>query len=215
MSLDLNFDFDFDLSDIDWDLNAAGQWPKPIRVGFIALCCAAVIGAGIYYDTVSQLEALDVLQKKEVELKATFEFKNAQAANLPAYEEQLEVIKHKLQSIIKQMPLQEEVAGLLIDISQTGLSSGLEFKLFKPAPPVKQDFYSELPINIEVMGKYEELLLFVSGLASLPRIVTIHDLTIAPADKNSKVTKQSAMLMSVLIKTYYENPNTDAKNNAK
>lgn len=215
MSLDLNFDFDFDLSDIDWDLNAAGQWPKPIRVGFIALCCAAVIGAGIYYDTVSQLDALDVLQKKEVELKATFEFKNAQAANLPAYEEQLEVIKHKLQSIIKQMPLQEEVAGLLIDISQTGLSSGLEFKLFKPAPPVKQDFYSELPINIEVMGKYEELLLFVSGLASLPRIVTIHDLTIAPADKNSKVTKQSAMLMSVLIKTYYENPNTDAKNNAK
>jgi type IV pilus assembly protein PilO len=215
MSLDLNFDFDFDLSDIDWDLNAAGQWPKPIRVGFIVLCCAAVIGAGIYYDTVSQLDALDVLQKKEVELKATFEFKNAQAANLPAYEEQLEVIKHKLQSIIKQMPLQEEVAGLLIDISQTGLSSGLEFKLFKPAPPVKQDFYSELPINIEVMGKYEELLLFVSGLASLPRIVTIHDLTIAPADKNSKVTKQSAMLMSVLIKTYYENPNTDAKNNAK
>jgi type IV pilus assembly protein PilO len=209
----MNLDIDF--SDIDWDFAEAGQWPKPIRVSFIALCCVVVIGAGIYYDTVSQLAALEVLQKQEIELKTTFEFKNAQAANLPAYEEQLSTIQQKLQSIIKQMPLQEEVADLLIDISQTGVSSGLEFKLFKPAPPIKQDFYSELPINIEVVGRYEELLLFISGLASLPRIVTIHDLTIAPADKTIKVTKQSAMLMSLSIKTYYENPNTDAKNNAK
>jgi type IV pilus assembly protein PilO len=114
--------------------------------------------------------------------------------------------------MIKQMPLEEEIAGLLIDISQTGVASGLEFKLFKPAPPIRQDFYSELPINIEVVGKYDDLCLFISGLAALPRIVTIHDLTITPVDKIS-VNKQSAMLMAVTIKTYKENK--DSQNEAK
>ena len=82
--------------------------------------------------------------------------------------------------MIRQMPTEEEVASLLVDISQTGLASGLEFKLFKPDTPIRKDFYSELPINIQVIGKYEELGLFVSGLAALPRIVTIHDVNITP-----------------------------------
>lgn len=203
---------DIDLADIDWDFNEAWRWPLPVRVLVIIFCCVAVIGSGIYYDTLSQLQELESLQKKEDELKSTFEFKHSQAANFVDYQKQLSEMKQRLQSIIKQMPLEEEVAGLLIDISQTGVSSGLEFKLFKPATPVRQDFYSELPINIEVVGKYEELLVFISGLASLSRIVTIHDLTIVPVDK-TKFSKQSAMIMSILVKTYREN--ADVKNDAK
>lgn len=202
---------EIDLSNIDWDLNAAWSWSKPIRIAVISLSCMAAFGAGIYYDTLDQLQALEVTEKKEAELKTIFELKHNQAANLPAYQEQLKLIQQKLHDIIKQMPMEEEIAGLLIDISQTGVASGLEFKLFKPAPPVVKDFYSELPINIEVTGKYDELCVFVSGLASLPRIVTIHDLTIVPVDK-TKISKQSEMLMSVTVKTYRENGNSqDAK----
>lgn len=198
------------LSDVNWDFNEAGNWPFQVKVGVIAAICVAMMGAGIYYDTMPQLQALEVLQKKETELKTTFEFKSGQAANLAAYQEQLVQVQAKLQTVIDQMPLVEEVAALLIDISQTGLSSGLEFKLFKPAPSINKDFYSELPINIEVVGRYEQLLNFISALSSLPRIVTIHDLTISPIDK-TKISKQNPLLMSALVKTYHEN----SKNNAK
>lgn len=198
---------EIDLADIDWDFNAAWSWSAPIRAGVILLSCVLLFSAGVYYDTLDQLAALKVAEKKETELKTIFELKLNQAANLPAYQEQLKQIKQKLNDIIKQMPMEEEIAGLLIDISQTGIASGLEFKLFKPAPAVVKDFYSELPINIEVTGKYDELCLFVSGLASLPRIVTIHDLTIVPVDK-TKIGKQSIMLMAVTVKTYRENGTT-------
>ncbi len=197
---------EIDLSEIDWDFNSAWSWPLPVRIGIIVLSCLLVLGGGIYYDTLDQLKVLETVQKKEAELKTVFMLKHNQTVNLPAYQEQLKQIKQKLHDIIKQMPMEEEIAGLLIDISQTGIASGLEFKLFKPAPPVRQDFYSELPINVEVTGKYEELCLFVSGLAALPRIVTIHDLTIVPVDK-TKISKQSPMLMSVMVKTYRENGN--------
>ena len=199
------------LSDVNWDFNEAGNWPFQVKVGVISIICVAMMGAGIYYDTLPQLQALEVLQKKEPELKKVFEFKSNQASNLVAYQEQLAQIQQKLQLVIDQMPLVEEVAALLIDISQTGLSNGLEFKLFKPAPPINKDFYSELPINIEVVGKYDQLLSFISGLASLPRIVTIHNVKIEPVDK-TKINKQNLLFMSVLVKTYNENAKkADAK----
>jgi type IV pilus assembly protein PilO len=197
---------EIDLANIDWDFNAAWSWSMPVKAGVILLSCVSVFGAGAYYDTLDQLQVLDVAEKKEAELKTIFELKNNQASNLPAYQGQLKQIKQKLHDIIKLMPMEEEIAGLLIDISQTGVASGLEFKLFKPTPPVPKDFYSELPINIEVIGKYDELCLFISGIASLPRIVTIHDLTIVPVDK-TKITSQSSMLMAVTVKTYRENGN--------
>ncbi len=195
---------ELDLAEIDWDFNAAWSWSLPVRIGVICLSCIFALGAGLYYDAFDQLQALETVQKKETELKMIFELKHNQAANLPIYQEQLKLIKQTLNDIVKQMPVEEEVAGLVIDISQAGIANGLEFKLFKPAPAVHQEFYSELPINIEIIGEYEELLLFISGLAALPRIVTIHDLTITPFDK-TKITKQSKMLMSVTVKTYYEN----------
>jgi type IV pilus assembly protein PilO len=197
------------LSEVNWDPNAAGSWPLPVKAATIAMICLLVFGAGIYFDTLDQLAALDVSEKKELELKGTFESKQKKSINLPDYQDQLTQIETQLEDMIRQMPTKEEVASLLIDISQTGLASGLEFRLFKPGAPFRKDFYSELPISIEVVGKYEELGLFVSGLASLPRIVTVHDVVIIPeagANKEGKAVegKEGEMKMTATVKTYNE-----------
>ena len=187
------------LSEINWDPNEAGTWPLPIKAATISVICALVFGAGVYYDTLDQLAALDASEKKELELKQSFETKQKKSINLQDYQDQLAQIETELEDMIRQMPTKEEVASLLIDISQTGLASGLEFRLFKPGAPIRKDFYSELPISIEVIGKYEELGLFVSGLASLPRIVTVHDVNIIPEGK-----EKGEMRMNATVKTYNE-----------
>jgi type IV pilus assembly protein PilO len=188
------------LSEINWDFEASGTWPLPVKAAIILILCLLVMGGGYYYDTMDQLEELDTLELKEAELKASFASKQQKAVNLPEYVKQLEQIQASLEEMIKQMPTEEEVASLLIDISQTGLASGLEFRLFKPAGQVKKDFYSELPIDIQVIGRYEELGLFVSGLASLPRIVTVHNVAISPLEKG----QDRMMVMNAVVKTYKE-----------
>ncbi len=184
------------LSEVNWDPNAAGTWPLAIKIATLLLISIIVAGAGFYYITLDQLAELEQYEAEEVSLKATFERKQKKAVNLPDYREQLKQIEASLGEMIKQMPTKAEVANLLIDISQTGLASGLEFRLFKPASAIRKDFYSELPIKINVVGRYEEIGLFVSGLASLPRIVTVHDVAISP--------KGSIMVMDATIKTYNE-----------
>ncbi len=195
------------LSDVNWDFNVAGSWPLPIKIATIILVSILVAAAGIYYISLDQLNELEQFEKKEQELKNTFVTKQKKAVNLSDYREQYKQIESSLSEMIKQMPTQAEVASLLIDISQTGLASGLEFRLFKPAAPVRKDFYSELPISIRVVGKYEELGLFVSGLASLPRIVTVHNVSISPNKKKTDKTplnKDSLLTMNATIKTYNE-----------
>jgi type IV pilus assembly protein PilO len=188
------------LSEVNWDLNEAGVWPVPAKALVIAILCILVAIAGYYVDIEDQQIALETLEQKELDLRKSFEDKQKKSANLQDYRDQLAQIETSLAIMIKQMPTKEEVASLLIDISQTGLASGLEFRLFKPDNPVNKDFYSELPINIQVIGKYEELSLFVSGLAALPRIVTVHNVNILPVDKE----KPGAMVMDALVKTYNE-----------
>lgn len=197
------------LSEINWDPNAAGTWPLAVKATIILIVCAMVAGGCIYFDTLDQIEAFKAVQQKEVELRASFEEKQAKAANLPDYQYQLTQIEASLDEMIKQMPTEAEVASLLVDISQTGLASGLEFKLFKPEAPVLKDFYSELPIRIEVMGKYEEIGLFVSGLASLPRIVTVHDVNISPDEK------EGVLKMNAIVKTYNEAASTNPADAAR
>ncbi|PPD46419.1 MAG: pilus assembly protein PilO [Methylobacter sp.] len=203
------------LSDINWDFNAAGQWPWSVKAGAIFLVSATVLGAGIYFHTVDQLKALDAVEHKEQELKSSFETKQRKAVNLEDYQDQLKQIEAELYEMIRQMPTKEEVASLLTDISQTALASGLEIRLFKPSPAIHKDFYAELPISIEVIGKYQELGLFVSGLASLPRIVTLHDVSIVPRDKekspkDAKVPKTGEMQMKATVKTYNESTEASA-----
>jgi len=192
------------LSEINWELNAAGSWPAPVKMVAILIISTLVAIGGIYYITVPQLDELEALEKEEVNLKTSFETKQKKAINLPDYRAQLDQIEASLGEMLKQMPTKAEVASLLVDISQTGLASGLEFKLFQPSAEVRKEFYSELPINIQVVGKYEELGLFVSGLASLPRIVTVHDVNMIPLAKTSKENKEDRMTMSAIIKTYNE-----------
>ena len=194
------------LSEINWDFNTVGTWPQPIKAAAIFLAALLVLVLGVYFDTLEQLNALESAEQKEQELKRSFETKQKKAVNLEDYQDQLAQIEAQLFEMIRQMPTKEEVASLLTDISQTGLASGLEFRLFKPSPAVRKDFYSELPISIEVVGRYEELGLFVSGLAALPRIVTMHDVSIAPQDKGNKdkETKTGAMIMKATVKTYNE-----------
>jgi len=206
------------LSEINWDFNAVGQWPWPLKAAAIFLVSASVIGIGVYFDTADQIKALNAAEQKELELKNNFETKQKKAVNLEDYQDQLTQIEAELYEMIQQMPTKEEVASLLTDISQTALASGLEIRLFKPSPAINKDFYSELPINIEVIGKYQELGLFISGLASLPRIVTVHDVSIAPKDKekdskptkDNKMLKTGDMLMKATVKTYNESTETAA-----
>lgn len=200
----LKMEINMNLSEINWDFNAAGTWPLSIKAVIISLIFSAVIGAGIYLDTLDEKATLDSSKQKEQELKHSFETKQKKAVNLPDYQNQLAQIEASLDEMIRQMPTEEEVASLLVDISQTGLASGLEFKLFKPADPIAKEFYAELPIKIEVIGDYKELGLFVSGLASLPRIVTIHDVNIVPNSKDKDKDKIGAMFMTATVKTYNE-----------
>ena len=186
------------LSEINLDFNEAGSWPLPVKAAIMGFVCVAVVGIGVYFDTMDQLTSLESAEQKEQTLKSDFEVKQKKAVSFQDYQDQLTQIEASLDEMIRQMPTQEEIASLLVDISQTGLASGLEFRLFKPDPPVPKDFYSELPITIQVIGKYEELGLFISGLASLPRIVTIHNVNITPEGKDG------TMLMNAVVKTYNE-----------
>jgi type IV pilus assembly protein PilO len=194
------------LSEINWDINSAGSWPTPLKIIVILIFSVLTAAAGGYFITVPQLDELDVLEKQEDSLKNAFEVKQKKAVNLQDYRDQLDQIEASLGEMLKQMPTKAEVASLLVDISQTGLASGLEFKLFQPSAEINREFYSELPIGIQVVGKYEELGLFVSGLASLPRIVTVHDVVMSPLGKEGK----DGMTMTATIKTYNEGESAQA-----
>lgn len=184
------------LSEVNWELDAAGTWPLPIKIATVILICTVVVGLWVKLDTIDQLDMLEREEKKETDLKQTFEFKQKKAVNLDAYKKQLEEIEESFGAMLRQLPDRTEVANLLVDVSQTGLASGLEFELFKPQGEIKKEFYAELPINVRVLGNYEEFGTFVSGLASLPRIVTIHNVNIKPNKKNE------TMSMDAVVKTY-------------
>ena len=186
------------LSDINWELNAAGTWPLFIKVIIILIICSAVIAGCIYYDTMDQLDELKQVEQKELDLRNALETKQKKVANLQAYRDQLKEIEELLAEMLKQLPTKTEVASLLVDISQTGLASGLEFNLFQPQGGINKEFYKVLPIKIQVVGKFEEFGLFVSGVASLPRIVTVHNVRIAP------IKEGDIMQMNATVKTYSE-----------
>ncbi len=184
------------LSEVNWELEAAGTWPLPVKLATIAILCAVVAGLWFYFDTQEQLAQLETVQKKEKELRQTFEFKQRKAANLEEYKQQLAEMEKSFGDMLRQLPNKAEVPDLLVDVSQTGLASGLEFELFQPQAEVKKEFYAELPIKVRVVGDYQELGAFVSGLASLPRIVTIHNVQIKP------MKDKKELVMNALIKTY-------------
>lgn len=188
---------EIDINDLDFS-NIA-NWPVAARMFMIILIAIAVIGLGYWFDIKDQQLRLDQAKSRENELKAEFETKARKAANLEAYEQQLEEMRQSFGAMLRQLPNKTEVADLLVDVSQTGLASGLEFDLFKPQGEAPLEFYAELPISIKVRGTYHEFGAFVSGVAALPRIVTIHDIAIQSAGKDAVNDELS---MELTAKTY-------------
>lgn len=189
------------------DFSNIANWPLAARAFVIVLIALAVLGLGYWFDIKDQQLRLEQAETKERELKTSFESKARKAASLEAYEQQLEEMRQSFGAMLRQLPNKTEVADLLVDISQTGLASGLEFDLFKPQAEVPRDFYAELPISIKVRGTYHEFGAFVSGVAALPRIVTVHDIAIVPPGETAGKEQGDApasgdLVMELTAKTY-------------
>lgn len=185
-----------DLNNLDFE--DVGSWPIPIKIVSGILVFALIVAGGWWFHHKNQQEQLEMVKSKEQELRTTFEAKQRKAANLEALQQQLEDIKQSFGDLLKRLPDQTEVAGLLVDISQQGLGAGLEFELFKPGNEVRSDFYVELPIQIRVTGDYHAFGQFVSGVADLPRIVTQHDINIYRKEQD----KKPVLVMETTAKTY-------------
>ena len=191
------------LSEVDWDYNSAGNWPVEVKILVVFTLCCLLAGVGIYYVTVDQINEWEKLETEEVELKSQFENNQGRAANLNAYKKQLNEIESSLGTMLKQMPSEAEVAALLRKISNKAKEIGLEIRLFETQPMLKNGFYYELPLQLEVLGTYEEIGFFISSLSTLPRIVTVHDVSIA-LQELEKETYDGRLVMRAIIKTYNE-----------
>lgn len=168
------------------DPNDPGRWPLPVRVGCVALCFVLLAAGSFWYFVWSeQKPKLDAATAQEQQLRTTFKTKHSKAVNLEVYQQQLADIERSFGALLRQLPGKTEVQSLLIDISQVGVGAGLEEKLFQPANEIAKDFYAELPIKIRLTGNYHQVGEFVSGIAALPRIVTLHDITIKPENKDA------------------------------
>lgn len=181
------------------DKRDIGRWPALFRWGLIGVIFLVVaLFAAYYFVWQNQRPELLRAQQEEQELRQTFEQKQRKAANFEAYKEQLKDMERSFGAMLRQLPGKTEVPSLLVDISQTGLAAGLQEKLFQPAGEVRRDFYAELPIKIRLTGSYHQLGNFVSGIAALPRIVTLHDIEIKPESKDSL----DQLVLDVTAKTY-------------
>lgn len=189
----------FDVNDLDF--NTAGSWPGPIKVIVLVLVFALILGAGYWFAIKDQYTALDRAESEESTLKEQYRSKAFKVANLDAYIEQMKEMEESFGALLKQLPADTEVPGLLEDITNTGLGTGLQIDRIGLQPEVSREFYVELPIEIEVRGTYHDLASFVSGVASLPRIVTLHDFSIKPLGE-----EVDDLVMRISAKTYRYNP---------
>jgi type IV pilus assembly protein PilO len=181
------------------DTSDPGRWPLPFRIVAVGIAFTAVMAFGVYMFVVKkEVPLLDRAQQEEVNLRSTFEDRQRKAANFDAYRAQLAEIERDFGAMLRQLPGKTEVPSLLVDISQTGLGAGLEELLFQPTGEIQKDFYAELPIRLRYTGSYHELGNFVSGIAALPRIVTLHDITIRPMQDGSP----DELTLDVTAKTY-------------
>ncbi|WP_266180697.1 type 4a pilus biogenesis protein PilO [Dyella humicola] len=171
------------LSDLqNLDRNNIGGWPQSIKVFFTALVFVLVVFLGWYLYVSDQQTTLEQLVGKEDQLKQEFSQKQAKSVNLEALQQQLDEMQDMLRQLLRQLPSKTEMPELLVDISQTALSAGLETELFQPGPESPKDFYAEKPITLRMVGTYHQFGTFISGVASLPRVVilTLHDVSLTP-----------------------------------
>lgn len=183
------------------DINDIGRWPLLFRAAFIALAFIAATGVGYYYFIYElKMPVLERAEAQELELRSSFEAKQRKAANFDAYQQQLAEIERSFGTMLRQLPGKTEIPNLLVDISQTGLAAGLDEKLFQPMGEIQKDFYAEKPIKIRLDGSYHEFGDFVSEIAALPRIVTLHDIQISM--ESGADTDFDKLVLDVIAKTY-------------
>lgn len=181
------------------DINDVGRWPLVFRAAVIAIVFVVVVGFGIYWFII-QDKAPQLQRERATEetLRVTFENKQKKAANYDAYKSQLTQMEQSFGTMLRQLPGETEIPSLIVDVSQTGLAAGLQEKLFQPQAEIRKDFYAEKPIKITLSGGYHEIAKFVSGVAALPRIVTLHDINITPDASES----YDQLTLAVTAKTY-------------
>ncbi len=196
-----------ELNEIDFE--NIGTWSLPKQFGLISVAVVMLLGAGYWFDIQSEIELRDAASAKEIELRATFEKGQAEAADLEIYQEQSVELEKSIAVMLSQLPHKAEVDALLMDISQTGHATGLDFELFKPGASVSQEFQN-LPIEIRVVGNYHEFGQFVSGVAALPRIVTLHNVSLGMGE-----SKKGKMGMDVVARIYYYQEEVSGKGNPK
>lgn len=186
------------------DFNNIGSWPQNAKIGFCVLISLFILILAYFLLIKGKREELQNLERQETQLRADFEEKQGRASNLEPLKQQLAQMEQVLQQMLRQLPSKTEMPDLIIDISQTALSSGLANELFQPGPESPKEFYAEKPIALRMVGSYHQFGAFVSGVASLPRVVilTMHDISLKPKDSKAGITSRGALELSGTVKTY-------------
>lgn len=186
------------------DRNNIGGWPKSVKVFFTVLLLAIILFFGWYLFISNQQDELQAAVGKEEQLKREFSEKQAKSVNLEALQQQLDEMQDMLRQLLRQLPSKTEMPELLVDVSQTALSAGLETDLFQPGPESPKDFYAEKPIQLRMVGTYHQFGTFISGVASLPRVVilTMHDVSLTPKNTNAKGGNDGLLVLQGTVKTY-------------
>lgn len=184
--------------------------PFSVKMGTAIALMLLVAFLGYKLLIVDDIEVLETTQAKEPELKKTFETKQKRASLLPIYKSQLKEMQNTFGSMVQQLPSQTEIPGLILDISETGLSNGLTIDVFEPKAEVLQEFYAEKPISLKATGTYNELAKFASDIAALPRIVTLHNIDLVVAENDQNIEDSNRLEMQAIVKTYrYLDEDTD------
>jgi len=187
------------------DRNNVGGWPQSVKIFFTVLLLGFVLLVGWYFFVSDQQDSLNTLAGKENQLKQEFSTKQAKSVNLEALQQQLDEMQDMLRQLLRQLPSKTEMPELLIDISQTAQSAGLETELFQPGPETPKDFYAEKPITLRMTGTYHQFGAFISGVASLPRVVilTLHDVSLTPkSPSKGDGTSNGQLVLQGTVKTY-------------
>jgi len=190
----------FDVRNLDF--NNAGAWPPAVKAAACALVVIVILGLGWYLSVRHKQEELEGLQRRELDLRAEFETKQGKAVNLGALKQQLAEMEVMLQQMLRQLPSKTEMPDLIVDISQTALASGIQNELFQPGNETRKEFYAEKPITLRMVGTYHQFGAFVSGVASLPRVVimTMHDISLRP--RPGQTMGSGALMLEGTVKTY-------------
>ncbi|KGM51570.1 fimbrial protein [Lysobacter concretionis Ko07 = DSM 16239] len=188
------------------DFNNIGGWPQQAKIGLCVIIGLVIVGLSWWVFVRDQRETLAGLERTETELRTEFETKQGRASNLEPLKLQLAQMEQQLQQMLRQLPSKTEMPDLIVDISQTALATGISNELFQPGPEQPKEFYAEKPIALRMVGTYHQFGGFVSGVASLPRVVimTMHDISLKPRgkDKDSGITVNSPLELAGTVKTY-------------